>query len=151
MRATLRDWEHLLRLIVVVLLGIAAFLLLRGAVIPKDFGRYGHYRPAALDDISAKPPAFAGQAECALCHEDKVKERAAGRHAAIHCEACHGPQAAHVANPEKKPAKHTNIAALCGGCHEKDAAKPAFLPQVVTKQHNGDECNACHQPHQPKL
>ena len=65
----------------------------RAAVVPKGFGKFGHYRPAALDAIRAKPIAYAGQDTCVLCHEDQAKVRAAGRHAHVRCEACHGPQA----------------------------------------------------------
>jgi cytochrome c553 len=46
----------------------------------------------------------------------------------------------------------TEVAALCANCHEKDAARPKWFPQVASREHNpGIDCNSCHQPHQPKL
>ena len=60
----LRDSGHLIRPAVVLLAGLGLFLVVRSAVIPKAFGQYGHYRPAALDLIRQKPLVFAGQGVC---------------------------------------------------------------------------------------
>jgi hypothetical protein len=148
----LRDSGHLIRPAVVLLAGIAVFLLIRSAVIPRAFGQYGHYRPAALDAIRARPIAFAGQDTCVMCHEDQAKVRAAGRHAHVACEACHGPQAKHADDPSAVKPALPDVAALCRRCHEKDAAKPRTFPQVATAEHSGGQlCNACHQPHNPHL
>ncbi len=154
MRQFLRDSGHLVRPAVVLVVGIAAFLLIRTALIPKAFGKYGHYDAAALDRIRQHPVAFAGQDTCVMCHDDQAKARAAGKHAHVSCEACHGPQAAH-ANADD-PSAHKpalpDVANLCRRCHEKDAAKPNDFPQVVTAEHSGGAlCTACHQPHNPHL
>jgi len=151
MRNMLNEAGHLVRLAILVVACVGIFLVVRAAVIPKGFGAYGHYRAGALEDIQARPAAFAGQAECVLCHEDQAKVKAAGRHARVHCEACHGALASHAADPSSTP-KIADIPALCTGCHEKDSAKPAGFPQVVTKEHSvGMPCESCHQPHTPKL
>jgi hypothetical protein len=151
MRNMLNEASHLIRLAVLVLACIGLFLIVRAAVVPKGFGAYGHYRPAALDEIRTRPTVFAGQTECLLCHEDQAKVKAAGRHQKVNCEACHGPLASHVADPSGKP-KITDVPALCTGCHERDSAKPAGFPQVVSKEHSGGApCEACHQPHTPRL
>ena len=148
----LRDSGHLVRPAIVLLAGLALFLVVRAAVIPKNFGQYGHYRPAALDLIRQYPVAFAGQAVCLECHEEEGKVRAAGKHAHVACEACHGPQAAHVADFVNVKPTLPDVAPLCAGCHEKDAAKPKSFPQVVTAEHSGGVvCNTCHQPHNPHL
>lgn len=148
----LRDSGHLVRPAVVLLAGLGIFLVVRGAVIPKDFGEYGHYRPGALDLIRQHPIAFAGQAQCLDCHEEEAKARAAGKHAHVACEACHGPQAAHVADIANVKPALPDVATLCARCHEKDAAKPANFPQVATADHSGGvACNTCHQPHNPHL
>ncbi len=53
----------------VLLAGAGVFLLVRAAVVPKDFGKYGYYRPGALDMISALPISYAGRSQCAACHD----------------------------------------------------------------------------------
>ncbi len=154
MRQLLRDSGHLIRPALVLLAGLAAFLLIRNALIPKAFGKYGHYDAAALTAIRQHAIAYAGQDTCVMCHDDEAKTRASGKHAQVACEACHGPQAAH-ANADD-PSAHKpalpDVANLCRRCHEKDAAKPAGFPQVVTAEHSGGAlCTDCHQPHNPHL
>jgi hypothetical protein len=149
-----RDSGHLIRPALVLLAGLALFLIVRAAVVPKGFGKYGHYRPAALDLVRSRPIAYAGQDTCVLCHDDQAKVRAAGRHAHVSCEACHGPQAAHAKadDPSSLKPKLPDVANLCRRCHEQDAAKPRGFPQVATAQHSGGmPCNSCHQPHNPHL
>ena len=147
-----RDAGHLVRPAAALLAGLAVFLVIRSAVVPKAFGQYGHYRPAALDLIRQRQPAFAGQGTCVLCHDDEAKVRAAGKHAHLACEACHGPQAKHADDPTSLKPVLPDVATLCRRCHEKDAAKPKTFPQVVTAEHSGGvACNTCHQPHSPQL
>jgi hypothetical protein len=147
-----RDSGHLIRPALVLLAGLGLFLVVRAAVIPKGFGRYGHFRPAALDDIRQRPISFAGQDTCLLCHEDQGKARAAGKHARVACEACHGALAQHADDPAAHTPKLPDVADLCRRCHEKDAAKPKGFPQVATAEHSGGVlCNTCHQPHNPHL
>ena len=147
-----RDSGHLVRPALVLLVGLGLFLLIRNAVVPKAFGQYGHYRPAALELNRQRPIVFAGQAQCVLCHDDEAKVRAAGKHAHVSCEACHGPQAKHADDPMAFKPPLPDVATLCARCHEKDAAKPKDFPQVVTAEHsNGMLCNTCHQPHSPQL
>lgn len=135
-----------------MLIGVLAFLVLRAAVIPKSFGQYGHFRGAALGEISARPVAYAGHATCEGCHVDVVDQKKLGRHVRIACEACHGPQGKHADDPTSiKPAK-LDTAVLCARCHEANSAKPKFLPQVDTADHaNGVACDTCHQPHHPRI
>lgn len=147
-----RDSGHLIRPALVLLAGLGIFLVIRAAVIPKDFGRYGHYRPAALDMIRQRPVSYAGQDTCVLCHDDQAKVRAAGKHSHVACEACHGPLAKHADDPGSLTPKLPDVATLCKTCHEKDPAKPRSFPQVATAEHSaGMLCNACHKPHDPHL
>ena len=147
-----RDSGHLIRPAVVLLAGLGVFLGIRAAVVPHGFGRYGHYRPAALDAARSKPVQFAGQDMCLMCHEEEGKARAAGRHAHVACEACHGPLAEHANDPAAHKPVLPEVANLCRRCHEKDAAKPKGFPQVATVEHSGGvACNGCHQPHNPHL
>lgn len=147
-----RESGHLFRLVAVLAAAIVAFLLIRGAVIPKAFGQYGHYRPGALEDNQKRTPRYAGQSECLLCHEEQANLRKAGKHANVSCEACHGPLAKHTEDPSANKPQLPQATALCKSCHEKDAAKPKWFPQVKTSEHNtGMDCNSCHQAHKPKL
>jgi hypothetical protein len=152
MRKLFRDSGHLIRPAIVILVGLALFIAVRGAVIPKAFGQYGHYRPGALDLVKSRPLAYAGQQECANCHEEQVKVRSEGKHAHVACEACHGPLAKHAEDPGSVIPKLPDVATLCVRCHEKNAAKPASFPQVASVEHSsGMLCNTCHKPHNPKL
>jgi hypothetical protein len=147
-----RNSGHLVRPALVLLAGLGVFLVIRAAVVPKGFGQYGHYRPGALEMIRSRPVSFAGQQQCVLCHETEAATRAAGKHAHVACEACHGPLARHADDPESLKPQLPQVADLCRRCHEKDAAKPEHFPQVVTAEHSGGMvCNSCHQPHNPHL
>jgi len=148
----LRDSAHLIRPALVIIAGLGIFMAIRAAVVPKGFGKYGHFRPAALDVIRSRPIVYAGQDTCIMCHDDQAKARAAGRHAHVACEACHGPLAQHANDPGSLKPKLPDVATLCVRCHQKDAAKPRNFPQVAAADHYaGVLCNACHQPHNPHL
>ena len=69
-----------------------------------------------------------------LCHDDEAKARAAGKHAHVACEACHGPLAQHADDPAAHVPQLPDVANLCRRCHEKDAAKPKNFPQVVDRR-----------------
>jgi len=152
MRHLLRDSGHLIRPAIVLLAGLGLFMAIRSAVVPKGFGQYGHYRAGALDMIRQRPVFYAGQQECVLCHDAEATARAAGKHARVACEACHGALAKHADDPGSLTPKLPDVANLCRRCHEKDPAKPKWFPQVVTAEHSGGmACKDCHQPHNPKL
>lgn len=147
-----RNSGHLIRPALVLVAGLGVFMVIRAAVVPKSFGKYGHYRADALGMIAARPISYAGRAQCELCHDDEAKAHAAGKHANVGCETCHGPQAKHADDPEANKPKLPDVALLCRRCHEKDAAKPKSFPQVETASHSGGMlCNTCHQPHNPHL
>jgi hypothetical protein len=143
-----RDQEHLLRLAGLALLGVLAFLLLRGLLVPHDFGVLGHYRASALDDNRKEPISFAGQDACLACHEDT---RAGGKHGGVRCEACHGAMAAHAESDDPAASAPSRPPAdLCEVCHLANVAKPASFPQVDLKQHaEPGSCLTCHKAHRP--
>jgi hypothetical protein len=145
-----KDSSHLIRLASVFVFGIVAFVVLRAAVVPKSFGRYGPYRGEAIREITSRPVAFAGHETCEGCHPDVLEVKSKGVHAHVNCESCHGPQAKHADDPGSvKPVK-PEVAKLCIRCHSQNIAKPAGFPQVDAKEHSGgQECNTCHQPHSP--
>ncbi len=152
MRNFLHDGGHLVRLALVLVAGVFVFLLLQQIFVPPGFGRYGHYRAPVVEENAARPLRFAGQAVCVTCHEEEAKTRAAGKHAGVSCEACHGPLFAHSEDPSAVKPKLPAATALCKRCHEADAAKPKGFPQVNAEEHSGGSaCDTCHQPHSPKL
>lgn len=151
MKTTWKDAGHLVRLAALLAVGVAIFLVVRAAVVPAGFGQYGHFRAGALDDNRNRPLRHAGQAACELCHSDVVEVKGKGKHAGVRCEACHGPQQAHVDDATKVPVK-PDVRMLCVRCHEKNAGRPLKFPQVVSKQHyDGGLCKDCHQPHSPGM
>ncbi|HEY3616152.1 MAG TPA: multiheme c-type cytochrome [Candidatus Sulfotelmatobacter sp.] len=152
-RTTLfKDIEHLVRLAAVMAIALLAFLFLRGAVVPRSFGQYGHYRGAAIAEAAARPIAHAGHDVCEACHTEVVEKKKQGKHVVVPCESCHGAQARHAEDPASvKPAK-LDTAVVCARCHEANSAKPKAFPQVATADHSaGIACDTCHQPHRPKI
>ena len=152
MKNLLKESEHLVRLVLLAVVLVAGFLVFRKAVVPTGFGRYGHYRAPALDDIATRPISFAGHEACETCHDDQAKTKTQGKHAQVSCEACHGPLAAHANDPDANKAVKPNPAALCVRCHEADSDKPKSFPQVVSRDHApGESCVTCHNPHSPAI
>ncbi len=146
-----RDAGHLLRFAGLFVIAFLLFWAIRGFVVPKTFGQYGHYRAAAMDEIAAHPAKFAGHEACETCHSDKAEIKNKGKHEGVNCEACHGPLAAHAADPTVTPPK-LDTAVLCVRCHAASAARPKNFPQVTAEVHsNGVPCETCHQPHSPAI
>ena len=65
-----RDAGHLFRFAGLFVLAFLLFLIIRGYVVPRSFGQYGHYRGNAIGDIAAHPVKFAGHQTCENCHTD---------------------------------------------------------------------------------
>lgn len=144
------SYEHLLRLAVLFVVGILLFVALRWWLVPKDYGKWGPYRAAAVAQIAARPISYAGQATCVDCHTDVADTRKANAHAAISCETCHGPLAKHAADPEN-PARKPDPRAVCVSCHKADPAKPAAFKTVNVADHaDNGPCTACHPAHAPR-
>lgn len=147
-----KDAAHLLSLAAVLAAGMLILVLIRGYMVPKSFGQYGHYRGDALKEVKAQPVAYGGHQNCEVCHSEILDVKVKGKHAGVNCEACHGPLAKHMEDPAGvKPVK-LDTAKLCVRCHEANSAKPKNFPQVVSEDHSaGLACNECHQPHSPVI
>lgn len=144
--------EHLVRVAALFLAGIVVFVVLQALLVPEGFGLYGHYRAGALDDSREHPVVYAGRAACLDCHPDAAEAAKGSGHAAVHCEACHGPLARHAEDPTTAAAERPDAAALCARCHQQNVARPASFPQVDFAEHAGDEaCNSCHVAHHPGM
>ena len=147
-----KDVGHLLRFAGLFVLAFLVFLVIRGYVVPKSFGQYGHYRGAAIGEIAAHPVKFAGHQACETCHTDVQDVKKNGKHAFVNCEACHGPLAKHADDPSSLTPPKLNTAVLCVRCHAESAAKPKQFPQVDATEHSGGvPCETCHQPHSPAI
>lgn len=146
-----RDVEHLFRLAAIFAFGALAFVIAAAQMRPDDFGRDGHYRPASVDQVRARPIAYAGQKACVECHTDIADARALARHKSVACESCHGPLAKHAAGAdEARPARPDGV--LCARCHAAKTGKPKRYPVVDIKEHAGGEsCLTCHKPHDPRI
>jgi len=152
MRKFLTDKEHLVRMGALFLAGLALFLIVRAALVPRDFGEYGHFRTGALADSMAHPMGYAGREACLSCHPDIADARKGSRHAAIGCEACHGALARHADDPGALTPVRLDAREICLTCHREDAAKLQGIRQVNPEAHMGGEpCSACHKPHHPEM
>jgi hypothetical protein len=150
--SVLKESGHLFRFAGLFVLAFLVFLLIRGFVVPKSFGQYGHYRGAAIGEIAAHPIKFAGHQSCEACHEDVAEKKKTGKHAHVNCEACHGPLAKHADDPASVQPVKPDTAVICAQCHTASAAKPKGFPQVAPADHStGLACETCHQPHNPAI
>ena len=148
----MKEAAHLVRLAVILIAGVVVFAFARQAIVPAGFGELGHYRPGALADARATPLTYAGRDACAACHDEALLKLKASKHGGISCEACHGPQMQHTQDPSAHKPVLPDTTQLCARCHEAVAARPKWMPQVVSKEHSGGEpCKSCHQPHSPKV
>jgi len=142
--------QQLVRLIILFSILGALLITARHYLVPKTFGKYGHYRAAAIDLNADKPLIYAGREECGTCHPDKIAMHDQGKHRGVACEVCHGAAADHVANPTdvKPPAPRER--GYCPLCHGYNASRPTGFPQIDPVTHNpGQPCITCHNPHAP--
>ncbi len=148
----LKDSGHLFRFAGLFVIAFLVFWAIRGFVIPRTFGQYGHYRGAAITEIAQRPLHYAGHDACETCHTDVLDVKKAGKHAHVNCEACHGPQQQHAEDPGSVTPAKLDTAVLCVRCHAASAARPKDFPQVNAADHsNGMPCETCHQPHSPGM
>ena len=139
---------QILRLVLLTLAIVGSYLVARSFLTPPSFGQYGWYRGNALGEIAnSREPLFAGKQACGERYPDILKKMAADAHKTLSCEDCHGVSREHADNPDILPVKDTE--SLCIRCHEANPARPAWLKQIVVKDHYGPKCTECHVPHQP--
>lgn len=140
------------RLILLFSVFIGLFVLARHFLIPKSFGKYGHYRADSIDDIKLLPISYAGVDVCKACHEDLYNLKARSRHAKVNCESCHGPAVKHTEDPMSVKPDKPKGRQFCALCHSKNPSRPKNIPQIDVERHNaGTDCASCHNPHSPKL
>lgn len=144
--------KQLIPLILIFLIGIAALIGARVLLIPESFGKYGHYRADAVDEIMAQPMMYAGSALCYDCHDDLVDLKGQSLHKNVTCEVCHGPAAEHIEAPDEFTPEAPRGRGYCTLCHGYDPSRPSGFPQILSERHNpGRPCMTCHNPHNPLL
>jgi len=140
---------QILRLILLTAAIVFSYFGARALLTPPSFGQHGFYRGAALGEVAAREPVYAGAKACAECHDQEVAALASGGHRLLACEVCHGPGQVHVDNPDIKP--QILHFSHCARCHEASISRPKWHKQVVTREHySGSNCTECHVPHKPE-
>jgi len=143
--------QQISRLLILFTLLILGLVVARHYLVPKTFGRLGHYRAAAVDAIVARNVKYVGREACASCHDDIVKIHSLARHQTVACEACHGPGAAHMEAPTEHKPPAPRKRGSCPLCHGYDPSRPTGFPQIDPVAHNPVKpCITCHNPHAPE-
>lgn len=146
-------YSHIKRLLILYF-GIIFFffILLRPFLVPKSFGKLGHFRAESINENINLPLKYGDVEDCSYCHEKEYKEVKSSYHKSVNCQVCHGPLYNHIEEPEsQKPLKNSERR-FCGLCHFRIESRPSFFPQIDEKEHFEDEeCINCHLPHNPKI
>jgi hypothetical protein len=152
--------KHVFRVAILLFAVLIAMVLGRSLFVPETWGEFGPYRGGAVADHRNKPIRHGGNESCAMCHDAEPADHAAGAHASVQCELCHGPLALHADLEEgevlaEMPVRRSRE--LCELCHRRLEARPTEFPQINVREHvaeNGgdltaDACFQCHDPHSP--
>jgi hypothetical protein len=138
---------QILRLVLLTLGIVSSYFVARYFMTPPSFGQYGWFRGAALQELAARTPVYAGRKACEVCHADQEQKLAKGQHQTLSCETCHGVGEQHVEDPDITPTKLTGT--HCLRCHEANPSRPEWFKQITVKDHYSGKCADCHDPHQP--
>lgn len=150
--------SHVWRPLFVVIALVALILLARSFFVPDDFGvhgagyMYGWHRLGNETEWKAVPTRYRTSDDCPGCH-DQGAAIGASPHRMIPCENCHGPAREHPEDPGTLPVEGGRD--LCLRCHAQlpyPGSDRNALPGIDPAGHNpGEECRACHNPHDPSL
>ncbi len=142
---------QIVRLVLLTLGIVGSYGVAWKLLVPKTFGEYGWYRGAALGEIAARKPVFAGMKSCDECHSDVLQKLAKYEHRTVSCESCHGPGRAHADDPDIKTPRGQFADGDCLRCHQSNPTRPLWIKQVDPIEHyRADKCTGCHVGHQPK-
>jgi len=125
--------QQISRLLVLFLLFTLCLVMARHYLVPKTFGRLGHYRAAALDSIVSRNVKYVGRKTCATCHDDIAKLHSVSRHQTVACEACHGPGS-----------KHEEIAKPFTNVKKLSPEQEKLVRDSIWKIQPGNICSRCH-------
>ncbi|MBI5399083.1 hypothetical protein HZB07_00505 [Candidatus Saganbacteria bacterium] len=144
------DSEHIKRLLIVIVAVVLGFVTMRLLFIPRDFGKYGHFRAGSLQENMDRPQNYAESAACQYCHEKNYTTWSNSRHKTVNCETCHGPANKHTEDPSAVKPTKPHARKDCLICHAINISKPKTFPQVSPREHFPDQiCWTCHEPHVP--
>lgn len=163
--------RHILRLILVILVGVAVGYGAKRFFTVSTFYEFGHYRGDSVAEIASDKPKYKGVAYCAPCHVKQITAWSSGVHNSadvgkiVKCEVCHGAGGERdVGDPFRASATGadhpknlklivpTDTRKLCTYCHERITGRPLQQPQIVVADHAGtQQCTVCHNPHSPRL
>ena len=147
--------KHIVRLIILMVIFLAAGLIAKSYFTVESFYKYGHYRADSVPEIAAQEPAYQTPRYCQTCHSERHAQWSANNHKTVTCETCHGAAQGHPQEKAKLPIP-ADAVKLCTLCHEAMPGRPRTQPQIQVAQHNpyvssGQQCTACHNPHAPKI
>ncbi len=156
-RGAWRPWKRppwlpdaALRLSIVLVVLVAGFVLVRRA-LPVAMKDRAVQVAAATEREAVRNVTYAGARACGDCHEEQVTVKKDGYHRNLSCETCHGPAAAHVADPMEVKPSAPRDRKFCPKCHAYSLSRPMGFPQINPVTHNPVKpCIACHEPHDPK-
>ena len=147
---TFRIPDQVARLAVLFAVAVVALVVVRHIFVPKSFGKLGHYRAAAVDEIASQPVRYAGMQTCVECHPEEAEKKGRSFHRGLACEVCHGPASEHASDPEAKKPFVPRERGACLYCHNYLPSRPTGFPQIIEKLHNPMKpCPTCHNPHDP--
>lgn len=152
MKATWKNTpDQVRRLSFPVVALIVGFLVMRHFLVPSDFGKLGHYRASAVQEILSQEIKYSGHTLCEDCHDEIVEANEKSYHRSVECEVCHGPAAGHTEDPDGNQLPAPKGRGYCPLCHEYLPSRPTGFPQIVSESHNPMRaCAVCHDPHDPK-
>lgn len=143
--------KHIVRLIILIVAGIALGLVAKWYFTAESFYEFGHYRGESVVELAAQEPVFQTPGYCSGCHSERHAQWSAQNHKTVICEVCHGAAQGHPQKVAKLPIP-ADTRKLCTLCHEAMQERPRIQPQVDLAQHSGgQQCIACHNPHAPKI
>lgn len=142
--------KHILRLILLILVGLIVAVIGKEFLTDKSFYRFGHYRADSVAEVAAQQPVLQTAAYCKDCHAERYAKWSIAKHKTVTCENCHGAAVGHPQKIAKLPIP-ADALQLCTRCHEALTGRPDTQPQIdVPKHSKGKQCVNCHNPHVPE-
>jgi predicted CXXCH cytochrome family protein len=138
------------RIVVLAVLAAGLSVLAVGAGVAGAalYATYGYHPAENARSWAALTPRYGDPSQCASCHATEYARWSQAKHNAVTCESCHGPLAAHAADPGDAGAITLPTTDACITCHEQVTGRPAAQPQVdVAVHYTGVTCLQCHNAH----